>query len=44
MSVTRAPAGFTRIADTLIAEAEARTAALKAYLEELKSGGRLCEM
>ncbi|WIM98944.1 MerR family transcriptional regulator [Actinoplanes oblitus] len=33
-----------RVAETLIAEAEARTAALKAQLAEMGSGARLCEL
>jgi MerR family redox-sensitive transcriptional activator SoxR len=32
------------VAEVLIAEAEARTAALRAYLAELNSGARLCEI
>ncbi len=38
------PADWALVADTLIAEAEARTAALRAYLEEIRSGARLCEV
>jgi MerR family redox-sensitive transcriptional activator SoxR len=37
-------ADWGRIAATLIAEAEARTAALKAHLAEISSGARLCEL
>ncbi|WP_436520217.1 MerR family transcriptional regulator [Actinoplanes sp. HUAS TT8] len=33
-----------RIADTLIAEAEARTAALREHLSAMSSGARLCEL
>ncbi|BCJ46508.1 hypothetical protein GCM10010168_61470 [Actinoplanes ianthinogenes] len=33
-----------RVAETLIAEAEARTAALKAQLAAMNSGARLCEL
>lgn len=38
------PADWGRVAATLIAEAEARTAALRAHLEGMRSGGRLCEI
>ena len=38
------PDDWERVAKTLIAEAEARTAALRAYLEEMHSGERLCEI
>ncbi len=33
-----------RVAETLVAEAEARTAALRAYLAEMSSGAKLCEL
>jgi MerR family transcriptional regulator, redox-sensitive transcriptional activator SoxR len=33
-----------RVAETLIAEAEARTAALRGYLAEMSSGAKLCEI
>ena len=38
------PPDWGRVADTLIAEAEARTAALRAHLTEMRGGGRLCEI
>jgi MerR family redox-sensitive transcriptional activator SoxR len=38
------PHDWDRLARTLIAEAEARTAVLRAYLEEIGSEGRLCEV
>lgn len=38
------PDDWSRVADTLIAEAEARTAALRAQLGELRSGVKLCEL
>ena len=38
------PADWARIADVLIEEAEARTAALRAHLDEIRSGVRLCEI
>lgn len=38
------PADWARIADALIAEAEARTAALRTYLDEIRCGARLCEI
>ena len=38
------PADWERIAVVLIDEAEARTAALRAHLEEIRSGARLCEI
>ena len=38
------PADWARIADVLIQEAEARTAALRANLDEIRSGTRLCEI
>ena len=38
------PQDWARVADHLVAEAEARTAALKAYLTEMSSGKRLCEL
>lgn len=38
------PADWGRVADVLVAEAEARTAALRAQLEELGSGTRLCDL
>ncbi|MEV6304718.1 MerR family transcriptional regulator [Actinoplanes sp. NPDC051861] len=38
------PDDWGRVADHLIAEAEARTAALKSYLADMCSGARLCEL
>ncbi|MBU2664546.1 MerR family DNA-binding transcriptional regulator [Actinoplanes bogorensis] len=38
------PADWGQVADTLIAEAESRTAALKSYLNDMQSAGRLCEI
>lgn len=38
------PADWGRIAERLIAEAEARTAALKSHLAGMRSGARLCEL
>ena len=38
------PEDWQRIAAVLVEEAEARTAALRAYLDELRSGSRLCEI
>ena len=38
------PEDWGRVADTLVDEAESRTAALRAYLGELRSGARLCEV
>ncbi len=38
------PQDWDRLAATLIAEAESRTAALRAYLEEIGGDGRLCEV
>jgi MerR family redox-sensitive transcriptional activator SoxR len=38
------PQDWERIAVVLVEEAESRTAALRAYLDELRSGGRLCEL
>jgi len=38
------PEDWGRVAQTLIAEAEARTAALKAHLNDMRGGGRLCEI
>lgn len=38
------PEDWRAVADTLIAEAEARTAALRAYLGDMRSGARLCEL
>ena len=38
------PDDWNRISDTLIAEAEARTVALRAQLSELRSGTKLCEL
>ena len=38
------PDDWGRVATALIAEAEARTAALRAHLTEMRSGGRLCEI
>jgi MerR family transcriptional regulator, redox-sensitive transcriptional activator SoxR len=38
------PADWARVAETLVAEAEARTAALKAQLAAIGSGTRLCDL
>ena len=38
------PSDWGRVADTLIAEAEVRTAALRAHLTEMRGGSRLCEI
>jgi MerR family redox-sensitive transcriptional activator SoxR len=38
------PEDWHRIAVVLVEEAEARTAALRAYLDELRSGSQLCEI
>ncbi|GIE78219.1 hypothetical protein Aph02nite_41690 [Actinoplanes philippinensis] len=38
------PEDWGQVAETLIREAEERTAALRSYLSQLRSGGRLCEM
>ena len=38
------PADWGRVAETLIAEAEARTARLRESLDAMSSGGRLCEL
>lgn len=38
------PDDWNRISDTLVAEAEARTAALHAQLRKLRSGAMLCEL
>ncbi|MBL7258975.1 MerR family transcriptional regulator [Paractinoplanes lichenicola] len=38
------PDDWGRVATTLIDEAESRTAALKAYLTDMRGGGRLCEI
>lgn len=38
------PQDWARIADVLIEEAEARTAALRTHLNEIRSGARLCEI
>jgi MerR family redox-sensitive transcriptional activator SoxR len=38
------PEHWERVAVVLVEEAEARTAALRAYLSELRSGTRLCEL
>lgn len=38
------PDDWARIADVLIEEAEARTAVLRAHLDEIRSGARLCEI
>lgn len=38
------PQDWERIAVVLVEEAESRTAALRAYLDELRSGSRLCEV
>ena len=39
-----APADWGRVAEILIREAEERTAALRTHLEQMRSGGRLCEL
>ncbi|MBO3742268.1 MerR family transcriptional regulator [Actinoplanes flavus] len=39
-----APEDWGRVAETLIREAEQRTAALRAYLSEMRSGERLCDL
>ncbi|GAB2576502.1 hypothetical protein Aab01nite_12950 [Paractinoplanes abujensis] len=38
------PEDWGRVAESLIAEAESRTAALKSYLTDMRGGGRLCEI
>ncbi|MBG0561169.1 MerR family DNA-binding transcriptional regulator [Actinoplanes aureus] len=38
------PQDWGEVAEHLIAEAEARTAALKAYLGDMRSGAKLCEL
>ncbi|WNV75203.1 MerR family transcriptional regulator [Geodermatophilus sp. DSM 44513] len=38
------PHDWARIAEVLVSEAESRTAALKAYLAEIRSGARLCDI
>ena len=38
------PGDWGQVATTLIAEAEARTAALKSYLNDMRGSGRLCEI
>jgi MerR family redox-sensitive transcriptional activator SoxR len=38
------PQDWARLAAVLIEEAESRTAALRAYLDELRSGAKLCEV
>lgn len=38
------PADWAHVADVLITEAESRTAALRTYLEGIRSGGKLCEV
>ncbi len=38
------PSDWDQLAAILIAEAESRTAALRAYLEEIGTDGRLCEV
>lgn len=38
------PGDWARVADTLVAEAEARTAALRAHLAGMRSGSRLCDL
>jgi MerR family redox-sensitive transcriptional activator SoxR len=44
LPVDPGPAEWGRVAESLIAEAEARTAALRAHLADMRSGGRLCEL
>lgn len=39
-----APQDWGRVAGALIAEAEARTAALRAHLADMRSGSRLCDL
>jgi MerR family redox-sensitive transcriptional activator SoxR len=39
-----APADWGRVAETLIREAEERTATLRTHLDEMRSGSRLCEL
>jgi MerR family redox-sensitive transcriptional activator SoxR len=38
------PDDWGRVAETLIREAEERTAALRSHLSRLRTGGRLCEL
>lgn len=38
------PQDWGRVAEALIAEAEARTAALKSHLADLHSGAKLCDL
>ena len=38
------PADWARIADVLITEAESRTEALRVYLDQIRSDGKLCEV
>lgn len=38
------PRDWGRVAGMLIAEAEARTAALRTHLDEMQSGAKLCEL
>ncbi|MBB1033326.1 MerR family DNA-binding transcriptional regulator [Dietzia sp. CQ4] len=38
------PADWTRVADALVEEAEARTAQLRAHLRDLRSGTKLCQL
>ncbi|MEU4236840.1 MerR family transcriptional regulator [Actinoplanes sp. NPDC026619] len=38
------PRDWGRVADTLVAEAEARTAALREHLAAMRSGARLCDL
>jgi MerR family redox-sensitive transcriptional activator SoxR len=38
------PQDWGRVAETLIREAEERTAALRAHLDAMRSGSRLCEL
>ncbi|GIM95328.1 MerR family transcriptional regulator [Paractinoplanes toevensis] len=38
------PADWGRVADTLVAEAEARAAALRTHLAAMCSGARLCDL
>lgn len=38
------PGDWARVAEVLVAEAEARTAALKAQLADMRSGARLCDL
>ncbi|MEX5717298.1 MerR family DNA-binding transcriptional regulator [Geodermatophilus maliterrae] len=38
------PEDWGRVADVLVAEAEARTAALRSHLGEMRSGAKLCDI